>query len=93
MTFITGNALIDYVTEPYLKSMKEINETTYMDPKGRVFERQVNPDTGNYWLVLIKDIKKEKKKDDQIRNPSRNDSRTCQTSPGISQELQCRKCF
>lgn len=84
----TGNAFIDYVTEPYLKSMKEINETTYMDPKGRVFERQVNPDTGNYWLVLIKDIKKEKKKDDQIRNPSRNDSRTCQTSPGISQELQ-----
>ena len=32
MTFITGNALIDYVTEPYLESMKEINETTYMDP-------------------------------------------------------------
>lgn len=93
MTPITGNALIDYVTEPYLKSMKEINETTYMDPKGRVFERQVNPDTGNYWLVLIKDIKKEKKKDDQIRNPNRNDSRTCQTSSGISQELQCRKCF
>lgn len=70
MTPITCNALIDYVTESYLKSMKEINETTYMDPKGRVFERQVNPDTGNYWLVLIKDIKKEKKKDDQIRNPS-----------------------
>lgn len=67
---LTGNAFIDYVTEPYLKSMKEINETTYMDPKGRVFERQVNPDTGNYWLVLIKDINKEKKKDDQIRNPS-----------------------
>lgn len=66
----TGNAFIDYVTEPYLKSMKEINETTYMDPKGRVFERQMNLDTGNYWLVLIKDIKKEKKKDDQIRNPS-----------------------
>lgn len=70
MTPITCSALIDCVTEPYLKSMKEINETTYMDPKGRVFERQVNPDTGNYWLVLIKDIKKEKKKDDQIRNPS-----------------------
>lgn len=89
----TGNALIDYVTEPYLKSMKEINETTYMDPKGRVFERQVNPDTGNYWLVLIKDIKKEKKKDDQIRNPSRNDSRACKASEGISQKLLCRKCF
>lgn len=70
MTSLINNPFIDIVIDPYLKSLKKLDENFYEDQKGRVFERQVNPDTGNYWLVLIKDIKKEKKKDDQIRNPS-----------------------
>lgn len=70
MTSLINNPFIDIVIDPYLKSLKMLDENFYEDQKGRKFERQVNPDTGNYWLVLIKDIKKEKKKDDQIRNPS-----------------------
>lgn len=69
MTSLINNPFIDIVIDPFLKSLKMLDENFYEDQKGRKFERQVNPDTGNYWLVLIKDITKEKT-NDQIRNPS-----------------------
>lgn len=69
MTSLINNPFFDIVIDPYLKSLKKLDENFYEDQKGRKFERQVNPDTGNYWLVLIKDITKEKT-NDQIRNPS-----------------------